>query len=309
MPEAKQSFLHDSGAHTDERIMELRARHGWAGYGLYWAIIELMRANTELQINTSRVAALAYGLHAEEALLRGVLDVGLEVGLFEQEGVYLFSPSLKRRIAAFEAQKQARAERARTASARRWQSRTSDTASPEANISSGLDAQASAEQCISNATALLEQCSVNINTNLNLNKNQNKNQNKNTNTSTEAARTSKTRQTKLLDDEPDRLSIAPKIVMTAKEQATLIEEFGAESVNYHVKVCSDYLVSSGKVKKNSASFIRNWIRREVAERKGFYHPNSQQKPVNIMKSFEERRAERIAEMKARAIARDLEEAQ
>lgn len=289
MPEAKQSFLHDSDAHADERIMELRASHGWAGYGLYWALIEIMRANTDLQINIERIRALAYGLNAEEALLRGVIEVGVNVGLFEQVDGFISSPALKRRIAAFEAQKQVRAERARTASARRWQSRTSVITSDDANLPA-VDAQALLEHCLSNADELRKQCSVNTNTNLNPNLNKNQNQNQNQNTNPIPAIEHRAAQVELVTVERKRNAVAPKITMTDSEQASLVEEFGAESVAYHAKVCSDYLLSSGKVKKNSAAFVRNWIRREIAECKGFYHQQNRREFSNSRERNEQREA-------------------
>jgi hypothetical protein len=283
MPEAKQSFLHDSDAHADERIMELRASHGWAGYGIYWALIEIMRANNELQINIERIRALAYGLNAEEALLRGVIEVGVQVGLFEQVDGFISSPALRRRIAAFEAQKQVRAERARTASARRWQSRTSSTTSTDA-YARDVDAQALLEHCTSNADGMHKQCSVNTNTNPNLNINQN--QNTNPIRATEHCAS----QAELVTVERNRKAVAPRVTMTDAEHASLVEEFGRESVAYHVKVCSDYLLSSGKTKKNSAAFVRNWIRREIAECKGFYHQQGRKNFTNSRERNEQREA-------------------
>lgn len=75
--------------------------------------------------------------------------------------------------------------------------------------------------------------------------------------------------------EPKKLTLAPKLLVTEIEHEKLLAEFGSESVKYYTQVCSDYLVANGRVMKNAAAFMRNWIRREIAERKGFYYQKFQ----------------------------------
>ena len=70
---------------------------------------------------------------------------------------------------------------------------------------------------------------------------------------------------------PVKKTLAPKIIMDEKGFRSLLEEFGNESYKYYLPICSDYLVSSGKAKKDGAAFMRNWIRKDIAERKGFYY--------------------------------------
>lgn len=75
---------------------------------------------------------------------------------------------------------------------------------------------------------------------------------------------------------PDLKVFAPKISMSDEDYNQLISEFGADSIRYYLPVCSDWLVSNGKVKKSPPAFIRNWIRKDVAELKGFYFPKRNQ---------------------------------
>lgn len=63
---------------------------------------------------------------------------------------------------------------------------------------------------------------------------------------------------------------APKISLTKREIKSLVDEFGRDSVKYYIPVCSDYLVGNGKTKKSSVAFLRNWIRKEIAHKWGFY---------------------------------------
>ena len=39
----KNYFPHDSDARSDDKIIALRIKHKWEGYGLYWALIEKLR--------------------------------------------------------------------------------------------------------------------------------------------------------------------------------------------------------------------------------------------------------------------------
>jgi len=73
------------------------------------------------------------------------------------------------------------------------------------------------------------------------------------------------------EGEPIRL--AERIKVSPAEHAELLSEFSSDSVTYYAPIASDWLKANGKTKKNYASFLRNWIRKEIAERKGFYHPS------------------------------------
>lgn len=70
----------------------------------------------------------------------------------------------------------------------------------------------------------------------------------------------------------EKITLAPSLSMTRKQAQALLEEFGKESCEYYKRVCSDWLVANGKRKKDCAAFMRNWIRKEIAERRGFYYP-------------------------------------
>ena len=76
---------------------------------------------------------------------------------------------------------------------------------------------------------------------------------------------------KIQKPKPETKPFAPRIALTQAGYASLVEEFGENSFRYYLKVCSDYLVSNGKTKKDYAAFMRNWIRKDVAELKGFYY--------------------------------------
>ena len=91
-------FPHDSNARQDIKILKLRIKHGWAGYGLYWGIIEALRDqdNYAFEADQPELISLAVGCSVDE--ITPIIDTCLEVGLLKKEDGYIFSPSLKRRM-------------------------------------------------------------------------------------------------------------------------------------------------------------------------------------------------------------------
>ena len=66
-------FSHANNARYDSRLIALRSRHGWLGYGLYWALMELLNAADEAII-VADYCALSYELRADEATLQSVIE-------------------------------------------------------------------------------------------------------------------------------------------------------------------------------------------------------------------------------------------
>lgn len=87
-------FSHDSNARNDEKIVDLRFSHGWEGYGIYWAIIEMLRdaESYQMQIDCKRIA---FALQADEQIIRSVI---FDFDLFVFGDEHFWSESLKRRM-------------------------------------------------------------------------------------------------------------------------------------------------------------------------------------------------------------------
>ena len=47
-------FSHDSNAITDTKILNMRADYEMEGYGLYWAIIEMMRNEDDYKLKLDK---------------------------------------------------------------------------------------------------------------------------------------------------------------------------------------------------------------------------------------------------------------
>ena len=87
-------FSHDCGACRDVKIMKLRQKHGWAGYGIFWAIVEALRETANHSISLDMVDALLYDLRIE----RDVFDYMFECGLLVKTETCFYSPSLLKRM-------------------------------------------------------------------------------------------------------------------------------------------------------------------------------------------------------------------
>jgi len=72
----------------------------------------------------------------------------------------------------------------------------------------------------------------------------------------------------------EKITLAPRILMTKEQARKMVDEFGKEACEYYKPVCSDWLVANGKTKKDGAAFMRNWMKKERSERKGFYYPKN-----------------------------------
>ena len=89
-------FSHDSSARGDEKIIALRMKYGWQGYGLYWALIEKLVEATcyELAVDYN---LLAFDLRTDASLIKSIIN---EFGLFAfaENGECFYSESLLKRM-------------------------------------------------------------------------------------------------------------------------------------------------------------------------------------------------------------------
>lgn len=72
-------FSHDSNARNDEKLLAVRMKHGWEGYGLFWAIIEKMRESSDYVLSKD-YNLLAFDLRVSSDKIKSIIE---EFGLFE----------------------------------------------------------------------------------------------------------------------------------------------------------------------------------------------------------------------------------
>jgi len=90
----KTYFNHDGTARNDYRIIKLRASLGYEGYGIFWALLEMLFTE-ENKICKSQYDILAFGLQCETEKLRAVIE---DFDLFVIEGDCFYSKRLNNQI-------------------------------------------------------------------------------------------------------------------------------------------------------------------------------------------------------------------
>ena len=89
-------FQHDFNSRNDEKILELRARFGAEGYGIFWMVVESMAETSDGKLKASLIGGLSHGYGLPIEKLQKILDCCVEVGLFKlKKGNYLSDRMLR----------------------------------------------------------------------------------------------------------------------------------------------------------------------------------------------------------------------
>ena len=105
-------FSHDANAKDDPKILRLRMELGWEGYGLFWALIELLRNESDHRMRT-HCKSIAFALQTQEESIKKIIN---DFDLFVIEDEYFWSESLLKRMEL----KEERSEKARESAKKRW---------------------------------------------------------------------------------------------------------------------------------------------------------------------------------------------
>ena len=90
----KTYFNHDSNARNDYRIIKLRAKLGYEGYGIFWSLLEMLFIE-ENKICIEDYDALAFGLQCDANKLKQVIE---DFDLFVIEDDCFYSKRLNNHI-------------------------------------------------------------------------------------------------------------------------------------------------------------------------------------------------------------------
>ena len=110
-------FSHDYNARSDGKIKKLIARHGFLGYGLFWAVIEDLYQNA----NALRLdyEVIAFDLRCDENLIKSIIN---DFDLFVINGDFFGSKSVQDRLD----QRNKKSENARISALARWGEKEED---------------------------------------------------------------------------------------------------------------------------------------------------------------------------------------
>lgn len=114
-------FSHDSNARNDEKLVRMRMRHGAAGYGVYFMILERLREESGY-MSAKDYNMIAFDLRVDSALVKSVIE---EFGLFvfTEDGKYFYSDSFTRRMDQKATVNKKRSEAGKKGGAQRWKAK------------------------------------------------------------------------------------------------------------------------------------------------------------------------------------------
>jgi hypothetical protein len=119
MPKEAYWFSHDSNARNDIKIKAMISKYGYEGYGMYWAIIEMLRETSDFKLPMEDYTFLALQQEfngCSTDVQQFVNDCVTTFKLFKSDDNAFWSDSLKRRMALKE-MKREQARKAGKASA------------------------------------------------------------------------------------------------------------------------------------------------------------------------------------------------
>lgn len=80
-------FSHDCNARNDVKILKLRRKLGMEGYGIYWALVEMLREEETYILQVKYIDEIAFSLSVEVEKLNSVI-YDFELFIIENEGFY-----------------------------------------------------------------------------------------------------------------------------------------------------------------------------------------------------------------------------
>lgn len=111
-------FSHDYNARNDVKIKKLLAKHGYLGYGLFWAIIEDLYNNTNvLRLDYDTIS---FDLRCDKNIIYSIIH---DFDLFVFDGETFGSLSVQKRLE----ERNAKSEKARKSVLKRWENKGKNT--------------------------------------------------------------------------------------------------------------------------------------------------------------------------------------
>ena len=111
-------FQHDSNAREDDKIVALRMKHGSAGYGVYFMLLEILATSDGFQYKRD-YNKLGYVLHEQAGLIKQVVE-GFELFQFTDDGERFYSTRLTQHMEALTDLSSKRSEAGRLGNEKRW---------------------------------------------------------------------------------------------------------------------------------------------------------------------------------------------
>jgi hypothetical protein len=119
-------FSHDANARQDEKILMLRAEHGWQGYGIFWALVEMMFESSDTSLHHNKIKGIAVSYNIDITVLESVINTCITEELFVSDGESFWSDSLIKRKSKYKELKEKKSEAGRKGMSKRWGNQQKD---------------------------------------------------------------------------------------------------------------------------------------------------------------------------------------
>ena len=137
-------FSHDSNARHDPKIIKLRMKLGWEGYGIYWGLIEILRDQKEYMMRLD-YESISFALHTDCEAIKSIIN---DFDLFKVNDEFFYSESLLERMKI----KDAKSITGKKAANIRWEKeKTTEKNAKSMQTHSDSNADAMQSQSIPNA--------------------------------------------------------------------------------------------------------------------------------------------------------------
>jgi|TARA_R100001530_G_scaffold64282_1_gene46177 hypothetical protein len=123
----KTYFNHDSNARNDIRIIKLRAKLGYEGYGIFWSLLELLFTE-ENKLCIEDYDTLAFGLQCDSVKLKQVIE---DFDLFIIEDKCFYSKRLNSHIKEINT----KSSKAKDSASKRWNNASAMRSHSDSNAS------------------------------------------------------------------------------------------------------------------------------------------------------------------------------
>ena len=106
-------FSHDSNAQHDPKIMKMMSKHGWEGYGLFWALVERLRNESGYKLEAD-YEVLAFGMRTQYERIKSLVE---DLDLFVLKEDHFYSTRLNDTMRLMDS----KSEKARSSARKRWE--------------------------------------------------------------------------------------------------------------------------------------------------------------------------------------------
>lgn len=111
-------FSHDSNARNDEKLIRLRMKHGAAGYGVYFMILERLRDEAEY-MSVKDYNVIAFDLRVDASLIKDVVE-NFGLFAFTEDGECFYSESFNNRMSLKDEARTKMSEAGKKGAKKRW---------------------------------------------------------------------------------------------------------------------------------------------------------------------------------------------